>query len=596
MIIYNHKKEFVGIEKKDLQALKLESLAELQNEVFDFADLFVKTPGYIHNFKHVHWLDFIASADAIDENRVIISVKGRNFKAVLDVHSIYLVDEPQKEGYGIVLNALRELTKEESERISGDLAQRTVQKPSEVKENLSVSEDKEPELEPEPETPSQEEEIIDDIYATNENEDEPLTLEFDDDEEEVPLASTEVVPEEPLKIDIPDEDVQEEPVDLFEDEEDDKFRDYRFDPEFAAKELGLPLDLVEEFIQDFIAQAEEFKPQLYKALEEGQIDNLRMLSHKLKGVAANLRIEDAYDALVTINTSDDMTLVKRKLDRFYKVILKKIAGEEVEVQTKPQNPPKEEQQEESISIDLEQDSIEAPIKEESTQISSPLESQEEKIELSLDDEDVFLSSQKEEKDEKEEELKLDEVALDDEIKLELEEDKKEEPLTLEISQDEKEEEMPLTLDIEEDKQEEEISIDLEEKKSESQEEAPLEISLDDETEEITDPTLNSDEIESITINIEEISSKMGIAPNLYEELFSDYISDMQEGISQLEELLISGNKEAIDKLALRLKGMSENMYIDIVAKELEEFITREDSQRVELLNRVKRQIDSIKRV
>jgi len=42
MVIYNHKKEFVGIEEKDLRVLRLATLAELQNEAADFADLFVR--------------------------------------------------------------------------------------------------------------------------------------------------------------------------------------------------------------------------------------------------------------------------------------------------------------------------------------------------------------------------------------------------------------------------------------------------------------------------------------------------------------------------------------------------------------------------
>jgi len=40
---------------------------------------------------------------------------------------------------------------------------------------------------------------------------------------------------------------------------------YVFDPHIASKELGLPLDLIEEFIQDFIDQANDFKNGLYKS-------------------------------------------------------------------------------------------------------------------------------------------------------------------------------------------------------------------------------------------------------------------------------------------------------------------------------------------
>jgi len=53
MLIYNYQKEFLGIDEKDLKTLGFNSLSELRAEVTDFADLFVKTPGYVHNFQHV---------------------------------------------------------------------------------------------------------------------------------------------------------------------------------------------------------------------------------------------------------------------------------------------------------------------------------------------------------------------------------------------------------------------------------------------------------------------------------------------------------------------------------------------------------------
>ena len=46
-------------------------------------------------------------------------------------------------------------------------------------------------------------------------------------------------------------------------DEADSFANYVFNPEVASEELGLPTDLVEEFIQDFIAQANSFKDELY---------------------------------------------------------------------------------------------------------------------------------------------------------------------------------------------------------------------------------------------------------------------------------------------------------------------------------------------
>lgn len=78
MLIYNYKKEFLGIDESDLELLGLSNLADLRAEAADFADLFVKTPGFIHNFKHVHWIDYITCNDSGVESKAIIHIKNKN--------------------------------------------------------------------------------------------------------------------------------------------------------------------------------------------------------------------------------------------------------------------------------------------------------------------------------------------------------------------------------------------------------------------------------------------------------------------------------------------------------------------------------------
>lgn len=562
MVIYNHKKEFVGIEEKDLRALKLASLAELQSEAADFADLFVKTPGHIHNFKHVHWLDFIGSADSIDENRVIISVKGRNFKATIELHTIFLVDEPAKEAYGVIFNNMRELTKEESERISGDLIQRDV--PRAVEPEPAA-----PELEEEFEEENNEvfssQEMIEDPYAAKDEE--PLTLDletpaFEEEEQEEKIEPS--VEEAPLEISLEEEESPAEES-VYVSEEEDRFIDYHYDPELAAKELGLPSDLVEEFIQDFIAQAHEFKPDLYEALDAGRMDNLRMLSHKLKGVAANLRIEDAHDALVTINTSDDVDLVKRTLDRFYNFILKKLAGEEVEVvntaqpqaAAEEQTQPEETAAEDAITLDLDDEAIlEAPSEKEVKEEAQQSSEDEEKIELDLD-EDLFgeplqsTSSASQQQEEEKLELNL---------------------------QDEDDDEALLELTLAEDEDNETL-----------EEEEPAELIKENE-----DKREERYETKQIQIDKGHIARELGIDVEAYDELLGDYVSDMHGGLVQLEEAIKSGDDESAKKLALRLKGMSDNMHLSDISEELERFIKDDTANKVALVKKIIIQIDSIK--
>lgn len=330
MLIYNFQKEFLGIDEKDLISLGYKNLAELQIEVSDFADLFVKTPGYIHNFKHVHWIDFITCAESYEESKVIINVNNKNYKSTLTISTTFLVDNPSQKAYIVNLNNLRELTHQENEAIANDIIERPV--------NNSVEEPKKIFDTPQyTESPN----VTTDPYEA------PTKIEEDD-----------LTPKE-IKIDIDMDDekltIQEDftedifisdPVDTFEEEEKKEVitptkattivqesfdNGYTYNPSVASDELGLPLDLIEEFIQDFIAQAKEFKKKLYTALDEADLNNIKILSHKLKGVAANLRIEDALETLTTMNTSSDFNVIKENLDIFYNII-SKLNGEEINVQ------------------------------------------------------------------------------------------------------------------------------------------------------------------------------------------------------------------------------------------------------------------------
>jgi hypothetical protein len=105
--------------------------------------------------------------------------------------------------------------------------------------------------------------------------------------------------------------------------------DYVYDPSIAADELGLPVDLIEEFIGDFISQAHEFKDQLFTAIKNDDFDTIKVLSHKLKGVAANLRIEDSFEVLRNVNETADLKECEANLKKFYLTIAK-LEGKDVE--------------------------------------------------------------------------------------------------------------------------------------------------------------------------------------------------------------------------------------------------------------------------
>ena len=628
MLIYNFQKEFLGMDEKDLRFLGFKDLSALRNEVSDFADLFVKTPGYIHNFKHVHWIDFITCADSNEESKVIINVNNKNYKCFIQITTAYLVDNPSSKAYLVHLNKLKELSQQESEKISGDIAERVpslgtnevkpiLNKPESIEEfsddaaltvdpyetALDFSET-EKEFAPD---------VIEDQYDSQqeiESDPEPLNISFEDDtlhidessvmeensfeEETLPQEDyTEIDAPESIEVTLPDEEEQVESFD----------NGYSYDPSVASEELGLPLDLIEEFIQDFIEQAKEFKPKLYDALEEQDIDNLKILSHKLKGVAANLRIEDALETLTIINTSNDTLQIGENLDIFYKIIAK-LAHEEHQETLSPKedvslDEPMElnletEEEEEELKIDLD-----APV-ELDTPVEMDLEEEvEEELKIDLD-EPIELDTPVEVdlKEEEEEELKIDldepieldldtpvELSLEDEVEIKIDLD---EPVELNFEEEEEEElkidlDEPVELDLDTPvelslEDEEEIKIDLDE---------PIEVSLEEETPISSLPTYSK----------EEVAKEIGLDIESFNELFNDYTNEATEIVTTLKGALENSDFEKVKSEVLKLKGMSNNMRVERLNSDLEILSESSDKESMlQALNSIEESLHELKQL
>lgn len=84
---------------------------------------------------------------------------------------------------------------------------------------------------------------------------------------------------------------------------------FDFQLEEAANDLSLPVELIEEFVHDFIEQAHVETKNMLKAYEEGDLDKIQKIGHLLKGASSNLRIKDLSDTLYKIQfceNSDDL--------------------------------------------------------------------------------------------------------------------------------------------------------------------------------------------------------------------------------------------------------------------------------------------------
>lgn len=354
MLFYNYKQEFIGIDEEGLKLLNYATLEDLLSVCTDVADLFAKEPGYIHNFKSFGWIDFLLHADS-DARSAIVHGNGRTFSCTLEVSSLYLVENSSQSGYMIDMTHIQSISGDEikplgvAPKIKPEIKPQTPQPPAFTEpapsvlpsyEHLTPTALSEPGVLdiPSYSEPETVDEPLDDFYAK-------LSLplsdeELDHDFNEEPLSPIEQpepileVKAEP-KIDLPmlgDVKYTNAEKAFINSLKVDK--SYRFDPNVAAKELGLPVDLIQEFIGDFIQQSHEFKEELFEAVLKGDMNNLKILSHKLKGVAANLRIEDAFETLSIINTSSDPVEIEANLKYFY-TIVDKLEGKESPIDTFP---------------------------------------------------------------------------------------------------------------------------------------------------------------------------------------------------------------------------------------------------------------------
>ena len=80
---------------------------------------------------------------------------------------------------------------------------------------------------------------------------------------------------------------------------------FDFQLEEAANDLSLPVELIEEFVHDFIEQAHIETKNMLEAYEKGDLDAIQKIGHLLKGASSNLRINALSDTLYQIQFCED---------------------------------------------------------------------------------------------------------------------------------------------------------------------------------------------------------------------------------------------------------------------------------------------------
>jgi len=583
VLIYNHKKEFIGIDEEDLRNLGLNSLSQLLSECTNFADLFVKKPGYIHNFKNFEWIDFVLHAEA-EESKAIIHVREKSYSCNILIESFFLTQNPTEAAFSIKLQQIRPLNATEGAEIAKEVAanpkpkpapiavEETPSAPIEVEEKVTVLPDfdsLEPTVLETPDPYDVPEDVTFDPYAKN-------SLDVDEDifvteptpfipeaEAQAQLAKDEEEKAEKLQAELVEkEKIAEEEAnapapmlgDYINSEEQgyiDNLKtpdDYKYDPNVAAEELGLPVDLIEEFIGDFIQQAHEFKEEIFDANNKEDLDEVKILSHKLKGVAANLRIEDAFEVLSIVNTSEDSAEIEANLKQFYKMV-SKLEGKEVIEEVPASTPIAEETIEDSFALD-----------EDLNAFDSVAETSEDIVVNSDTEEDIYDFNIN---DNSHEEVELPPMpTLDDDIysfDLVQEEDKI--PAQTASTEDESDlyefdlkqpEDGPLIV----------MEDQLKPTKEEDEEDNFVNPFNEEDSFKSDDVITPESVIPSISYNVALASAEIGLPEALVSELIEDLKTDVETSRDELIQAVSNNDTRAWQAVALKIKGITDNLRIN----------------------------------
>jgi len=142
--------------------------------------------------------------------------------------------------------------------------------------------------------------LVDDLYNTISR----LTTIDSEDKNEVRLEAEQVDTKKDIKLEEPQKSTtsSRHKIDL----SNVKPIHFDFSMEQAANELSLPVDLIDEFVHDFIEQAHEETENMLKAYDEGDLDRVNKLGHLLKGTSSNLRITPLADTLYKIQFCESL--------------------------------------------------------------------------------------------------------------------------------------------------------------------------------------------------------------------------------------------------------------------------------------------------
>ncbi|WP_187647985.1 Hpt domain-containing protein [Nitrosophilus labii] len=340
MILYGSNKQMLAISQELLDFLGFESIDELKEKIDDIANLFVNKPGYIYNFKNFSWIDYIVF-NQVKKPRAILNLDDNEIEVELQVSILASIDKDSSY-YLVSISPLSSLS---SDTVSDRYLEiENMPKVMENKdENPTITEENflEDLIDQKPShihitDKSEQSEDMDttkifdkeNLYNDNSSDEQALNINFDDIiHKEEPLSELEKTKSSEQSTYDNDEyfnlyfDKENEVENIITDSKIEKSdSDKIYDLHKVSNELGLDESLIKELLDEFISQAYEQKPKIEKAFEDKDSETIHSLVHKIKGAAANLRIEKANEILASTTGENDLEKLKEILKNFYDFI------------------------------------------------------------------------------------------------------------------------------------------------------------------------------------------------------------------------------------------------------------------------------------
>ena len=95
MILYDAHKKLLAISDQTLEMLGFGSLEDFKKEVYDVAQLFLRKPGYIHEFRSFHWIDYILTNNTVNHRALLQTKNGNVLEIFVKVNQLNNITQPQ---------------------------------------------------------------------------------------------------------------------------------------------------------------------------------------------------------------------------------------------------------------------------------------------------------------------------------------------------------------------------------------------------------------------------------------------------------------------------------------------------------------------